>query len=114
MATSGLNGPYPLTADGVNAAVKPGYPGVYALGNTKDNTFYIGYVGRSDDDVHGRLCDHIKLPDPQFKFNYCTTPEAAFYAECELFHTFGGSRNEIHPARPEGTNHRCPRTDCPI
>lgn len=72
------------------------------------------YVGRSDECVHDRLCDHVPLDDPEFKFNYCASVEAAFYAECELYHTFGGKRNPNHPARPAGTRLRCPRLDCPV
>lgn len=115
MALPTLYGPFPLTTDGVNNAVTAkNTPGVYALGYTRENTFYIGYVGRSDECVHQRLCDHVTLSDPQFKVSYCASATEAFYAECELYHAYGGSRNPNHPARPKGTNLRCPRLDCPV
>lgn len=60
MANSGLYGPYSLTADGVSNNVKGMGPGAYALGQTKLNgNFAIAYVGRSDDDLAGRLQQHV-------------------------------------------------------
>lgn len=109
MALPNLTGPYYLTTDGVNKSVTRTSAGVYALGKLSDGVFYIGYVGRSDDDVNKRLLDHVKLSDPQFKIAYCSSAQAAFLAECELWHEYGGSRNPIHPARPAGTNYKCPR-----
>ena len=41
MATSGLRGPFPLTKDGIDNNVTGTSAGAYALGATKDNTFYI-------------------------------------------------------------------------
>lgn len=41
--------------------------------------------------------------------------KAAFEKECALYHDFGGPQgqldNEVHPARPEGTDWQCPRCD---
>jgi hypothetical protein len=37
--------------------------------------------------------------------------KAAFEKECHLFHDFGETSldNKIHPARPSGSNWKCPR-----
>ena len=51
MANSGLRGPFPLTENGINQNVTRLSLGAYALGSSKEGTFYIGYVGRSDSDV---------------------------------------------------------------
>jgi hypothetical protein len=83
--------------------------GVYALGRTDGNTFYIGYVARLDDDVAGWLKQHVALPDPQFKFAYATSAKDAFEKECKLYHDFGRNRNPNHPARPVGSGWKCPR-----
>jgi hypothetical protein len=109
MARPTLSGPYPLTTVGVDGAVTSKSPGVYALGKFENATFYIHYVGRSDDDVGARLKQHVKEWYPQFKFAYATSPKDAFEKECELFHDFGGSNNPNHPSRPAGTTWRCPR-----
>src|SRR5438445_13818835 len=114
MALPTMYGSYPLTADGVNNAVTATAPGVYMLGKIENGTFYVGYVGRSDTDVNDRLQDHVKLSDSHFQFAYCASAEAAFYAECELFHAYCRSRNPNHPARPEGTFLRCPNQSCPV
>lgn len=112
MATPFLAGPYPLTDNGVNSAVTTTSAGVYALGRLINGIFQIGYVGRSDDDVNRRLHDHVKLPDPEFRFAYCGSAQAAFLAECELWHAYGGVRNPIHPARPKGAYYKCPVAGC--
>lgn len=39
MATTGLSGPYNLTAEGVTASVKQKSPGAYALGKTVEEVF---------------------------------------------------------------------------
>jgi hypothetical protein len=108
MASPALSGPYPLTNAGVDRNVTRKAPGVYALGETRNNTFYISYVGRSDDDVAGRLKQHIGKY-PEFKFAYATSPKDAFEKECELYHDYGGQNNPNHPARPAGSGWKCPR-----
>jgi hypothetical protein len=32
--------------------------------------------------------------------------------ECRLYHSYRNLDNEIHPARPAGTNHSCPVAGC--
>ena len=107
---TGLNGPYPLTRDGVTKAVTATSPGAYALGYLDINgVFIIAYVGRSDDDVGNRLLDHVPKPHPQFLFVYLGSAQAAFLKECQLYHDFSPPENVVHPARPRNTNWKCPR-----
>lgn len=109
MAVPTLFGPYPLTTKGVEENIPVKSPGVYALGSTRANTFYITYVGRSDEDVAARLKNHVALPDPQFKFTYASSAVDAFEKECELYHEYRTNANQVHPARPQGSNRKCPR-----
>jgi hypothetical protein len=110
MANSGLSGPFNLSNTGIDGAILRKSPGAYALGYTRENTFYLGYVGRSDDDVNARLKCHVGLKYPQFKFGYYPSALAAFLKECELYHAFGpaGLDNKVHPCRPNNTNWKCP------
>lgn len=115
MASPSLSGPFPLTNIGVDAAVNATSAGVYALGQTdkSNNKFTIHYVGRSNDDLNGRLKDHVKLWYPEFKAAYATSPKNAFEMECELYHDYGVyGDNKAHPARPENAELKCPR--CPV
>jgi hypothetical protein len=113
MPASGLHGPHKLTTSNIDAVVVGTGPGAYALGATNsDGTFVISYVGRSDDDLNGRLKDWVKTKYPEFKYGFLDSPKAAFEKECHLFHDFGGTAtldNDVHPARPKGSNWKCPR-----
>ncbi len=110
MPSSGLYGPHPLTLAGVSANVKGVGPGAYALGKTDANgTFYVDYVGRSDDDLAARLQRHTPEKYPQFKHAFYPSAKAAFEKECNLYHDFNPPDNKVHPARPRGTNWTCPR-----
>jgi hypothetical protein len=108
LANSGLSGPYNLTSAGISANVTLASAGAYALGDTKNGVFQIYYIGRSDDDVAGRLQEHVSKWYPQFKFGYFSTAKAAFEKECRLYHDFNPPDNQVHPAKPSGTNHGCP------
>ena len=106
----GLTGPFSLTTSGVTAAVTFRSPGAYALGFLgADNVFQIAYVGRSDEDVSSRLLNHVQKPHSQFCFAYLSSAPVAFFKECNLYHDFDPPENLVHPARPQGTNLRCPR-----
>ena len=76
MANSGLRGTFPLTNDGVKNNVVSSSPGAYALGEKRDGTFYISYVGRSDTEVGRRLLSHIGK-HTAFKYEYYDSPKAA-------------------------------------
>ena len=108
MPSSGLKGSYPLTDQGIDENVTKASPGAYACGHVKDNSFYVDYVGRSDDNVAGRLKDHVGKY-ARFKYEYYASAKTAFEKECKLYHDFNPSDNKIHPARPSGSGWKCPR-----
>lgn len=111
MAELGLYGPFPFTDDGVDANIRSTAPGAYALGKSSGGVFYISYVGRSDTDLNGRLHEHVGKYT-HFKAAFFETPKDAFEKECNLYHDFGPPDNSVHPARPQGTNYRCPVPGC--
>jgi hypothetical protein len=41
-------------------------------------------------------------------FQYCTSAQEAFEAECSVFHTFAPPDNKTHPARPQNADWKCP------
>jgi len=112
MASSGLNGPHKLDSATIDRVVTKTSAGAYALGVVDSSgTFSISYVGRSDTDVAKRLKDHAsEAKYKQFKFDYFSSPKAAFEKECNLYHDFGGTDldNDIHPDRPANSGWKCP------
>jgi hypothetical protein len=103
-----LSGPFTFNPATIDSVVTQTSPGVYALGYTLNNIFQIQRVGRSDGDLNARLkSDEYSGKYRQFKAYYYPTADAAFHAECELWHAFGGTNNPNHPARPAGKNHKC-------
>jgi hypothetical protein len=112
MPSLDMEGPYALTKAKIDEAVTPTSAGNYALGYTNDKgTFIVEYVGRSDSDVNAELKSKVGTKYKQFKFSYATSPKAAFEKECRNYHDFGGKDkldNDIHPARPAGTDWKCP------
>lgn len=109
MRDTGMSGPYRLAYDDVTGAIRSKSAGTFALGYVDhDGNFLIRYVGRSDDDIRGRLCDLIGS-DQYFKFSYYVSSAGAFHKECELFHDFSPAGNRMHPERPAGTSLECPR-----
>lgn len=110
MLTLEMNGPYALTVTAIETAVNKISAGNYALGKSENSTFYVSYVGRSDDDLRGRLKMHVGKYN-HFKFSYALSSKAAFEKECKNFHDFGGTdslHNAIHPDKPSGTYWECP------
>jgi len=84
-------------------------PGAYALGKLgEDNIFYIFYIGRSDNDLAGRLQQHVTEHYPQFMHAFYTSTKLAFEKECHLYHDFSPTDNKIHPARPYREKWSCP------
>jgi len=112
MVSTGLNGPYTLSEEILDRVVTQTSPGTYVLGYSENNTFYVKYVGRSDNDVNSRLKDWVEKY-PQFKFGYFGSPKASFDKECTIYHDFGGQTgqldNQIHPQRPEDADWQCPK-----
>jgi len=110
MPNSGLFGPHSLTQAGVAANATGIGPGAYALGHlNQSGTFCISYVGRSDDDLAGRLQQHVPERYTHFKHAFYPSAKAAFDKECTLYHDFEPTDNKVHPARPRNTNWACPR-----
>ena len=107
MTASGLRGSFPLTSEGISNNVTRTSAGAYALGYTKNELFYVDYVGRADANVAGRLRDHVGKYK-RFKYEYYDSPKAAFMKECRLYHDFNPHDNKVHPARPAGSGWKCP------
>ena len=111
MLSTGLEGPFILTADKIDKTVGKVSPGVYVLGYVNDKgTFVVNYVGRSDDDLNDRLHDWVGEYN-QFKASYYNSVKAVFEKECSIYHDFGENEkldNEIHPDCPNGTMLKCP------
>ena len=112
MPTSlGLHGPHALTEKDIDGAVVGLSPGVYALGSNTPTVFYVDFIGRSDNDLNGRLKQWVGCKYTHFKYGFFSSAEEAFMKECNLFHDFGETEldNKVHPARPDGSNWTCPR-----
>lgn len=109
MANTGLSGPYKLDTATIDKTVTKKSVGAYALDTGTDQaTFYVHYVGRSDTDVAARLKQHVGNY-ARFKFDYFSSPKAAFEKECNLYHDFSPGDNVIHPDRPTNSGWKCPR-----
>ena len=92
-------------------------PGVYVLGEPHPNGgVYVRYVGRSDDSLADRLRSHELIRTyPTFVFAYAIDANRAYCMECEMFHEWPQSlKNQIHPARPQGSRIRCPKPGCTV
>jgi len=96
--------------------------GNYAFGNQKEDGFHVFYVGRSDDRKETGLLDEInqqidngKAKDcAHFKYSVANSHTEAYEKECQNYHDFRPSRNEVHPARPADNGHyKCPVASCP-
>ena len=87
LVTTGLDGPYKLDNETIDKIVTKKSAGAYALGNLSEKKGFIPkYVGRSDDDVNGRLKEWVSKGYTHFKFKYYGSPKAAFEKECNLYH----------------------------
>jgi len=107
----GLSAAHDLTEKEIDGAVVGISPGVYALGSNTPDVFYVDYIGRSDNDLNGQLKQWVGGKYTHFKFGLFPSAEEAFTKECNLFHDFGETAldNSVHPARPNGSNSKCPR-----
>lgn len=109
MSSTGLLGPLRLAYDEITNAIPKVGPGAFVLGHHgQDGRFYVQYVGRADDNLRDTLLQRIGSGN-LFKFRNVSTGEAAFHAECELFHDFQPPGNRMHPDRSPGTKWECPR-----
>jgi len=103
------SGPFDFNDFTIDTTVKLKSPGVYLLGYSMNNTFFVERVGRSDTNLNARLKSaEYRGNFRQFKARYCPSAEQAFHEECALWHAYGtGKGNPYHPARPAGINIRC-------
>ena len=122
MPSTGLGRSYPLDTETIDAKVtKKKSAGAYVLGHFRKKkknkeevkVFVPDYVGRSDDDINGRLKKWVGKY-PRFKFGYYGSRKAAFEKECNIYHDFGEKEtldNDRHPDRPDDANWKCPQCD---
>ncbi len=109
MPTLGLEGPWQLNAETIDDNFTKVSPGNYALGEINGKgAFVVSRVGRSDEDLNGRLHQHIGSYS-HFKASYASSKKAAFEKECNNWHDFEPPDNKIHPDRPSGMSWSCPR-----
>ena len=118
MPSTGLGNYYPLNNEKIDAVVKKKSAGAYVLGHLRKEkkneeevkVFIPDYVGRSDDDINGRLKKWVGGKYSTFKFGYYDSPKAAFVKECDLYHDWKKQLdNKQHPDRPKNANWKCPR-----
>ncbi len=103
-----LNDPEALTPQKVDAAIRIRTPGFYVLGTMGDNKLMtVSYVGRSDDDLAGKLKRHAGNY-PAFAFATADSPLLAYQGECRLYHALKPSKNVMHPIRRGGAEWACP------
>lgn len=112
MANTGLFGPYQLTQANIDQHVATKGTGVYVLDKTTTGEFKVAYVGRSDDDLPGRLATWMGKGYVYFKYGYFDSKLAAFNRECQIYHDFNPPDNIIHPDAPDGSSCTCPIAGC--
>jgi hypothetical protein len=103
-----LNDPKALTPENVDAAIRTKTPGFYVLGTMGDNKLMtVSYVGRSDDDLAGKLKRHAGNY-PAFAFGTAESALLAYQGECRLYHALKPSKNVLHPIRKASAEWACP------
>ena len=117
MGLLNMFGSYDFTIVEIDKWVTKKQAGNYALGYVnKKLTFIVQYIGRSDSDLNAELKNRRSWTKyKKFKYRYASSAKAAFEKECNNYHDFGGKEsldNEIHPARPDGTDYDCPNSAC--
>jgi hypothetical protein len=99
-----------ITIESIDRLIGKKKIGNYILGYLVDKIFYPKYVGRSDTDLNVKLKEYIDSKYKRFRFLIQTSAKNAFLKECENYHDFRKSiDNTIHPARPKGTEWKCPK-----
>jgi len=109
MAQNGLQGPFALSDQVIDEEVSQIRPGAYVLEESADLVnFRVVYVGRSDINLNNQLHVHVGTYK-RFRYQYCSSAQAAFEKECALYYDFEPRDNPVHPQRPAGTQWKCPR-----
>ena len=90
-----MQGPYPLKYDWIDSYVGRS-PGAYIILDQKNS---VVYVGRSNDDLRGRIKQ--RPPDTSFRFFFEHTPSAisAYNLECIWYHQYNPKDNKHHPQK---------------
>ena len=77
------------------------------------------YVGRSDSDLKNEIKQQMRNDCAKgcthFMFSIAKSKKEAFEKECRNYHDFGECdclNNDIHPAKPAGTEYKCPVEGC--
>ena len=98
----------------VSGIVPEGISGCYRLWDLKRGKFCVGYIGRSDSDLHRRLHQHVDAGVFSF-FDFEVTDDIyeAFILECREWHLLcslidAHLANINHPAAPQGKSYACP------
>lgn len=122
MASLGMGNEYYKLSDIVVSMVIPDNKiGNYAFGymDDEDGAFVVCYVGRSDSDLKREIKQQMKTDRAKgcthFKYSIAKSVKEAFEKECKNYHDFGESEclyNDIHPAKPAGTESKCPVEGC--
>ena len=121
MASLDMFGPFALTDKEVNERVPENVIGNYAFGyiDKEDGAFVVCYVGRSDSDLKKEIKQQMKTDRAKgcthFMFSIAKSTKEAFEKECRNYHDFGECdclNNDIHPAKPAGTEYKCPVEGC--
>lgn len=121
MASLDMLGPFALTDAEVNKRVPENVMGNYAFLQKKwlAGEYIVRYVGRSDSDLKKEIKQQMKTDRAagctHFMFSIAKSKKEAFEKECRNYHDFGecdSLNNDIHPAKPAGTEYKCPIEGC--
>lgn len=112
-----MKGPYLLNETNIDTYVSS-KPGAYCLTYTSGDKNEACYVGRSDDDLKSRLKDHLPENEvdncitskevDKFYFENTDTAKAAYELECQWYHKYEPTCNDIHPDKTY------PSWSCPV
>jgi predicted GIY-YIG superfamily endonuclease len=111
----------PIALDQANVNNLRSSPGTYIIGYAGGTKSYGSYVGRSDDNLKGRVQQHLPSNEQnaclksrscdRFWYQYHATAKDAYEQECTTFHGVDGgngySCNDIHPAK-SNQSWKCP------
>lgn len=121
MASLDMLGPFALIDNEVNKRVPENVMGNYAFLQKKwlTDEYLVRYVGRSDSDLKKEIKQQMRTDRAKgcthFMYSIAKSKKEAFEKECRNYHDFGECdclNNDIHPAKPAGTEYKCPVGGC--